>query len=364
MEELKAFLETEIHGTRLWSYAYALLAVFGGFLLRWISGLVVGRLARAAARTRVRFDDILVAALERPLGWAFVLGGIYVAVVMLPVPTEPLDVERFVLALITGTATLLGVWFTMKLVDGVADELGRRARGTESKLDDQIVPIVRRSLKVFLVLLGGVLFLQNLGYSVGSLLAGVGIGGAAVAFAAKDTLANVFGVLVIFLDRPFQVGDWIEAAGVEGTVEEIGLRVTRIRTFANSQITIPNSKFTDGVVENWSRMRKRRIKMTVGVSYDTGPDQMESLVERIRELIRSSEALHSDFFLVNFDAFGASSLDVFVYCFTVTTGWAEFLDAKQELMLGIMRIIDGMGLAIAYPTQTVHVASMPGQGPA
>jgi MscS family membrane protein len=352
-------MSVSVYGVELWDFGYALLAILGGFILKWLTTGVLSRLSKIADKTKVKFDDIILKALDRPLGWAFVLGGVYVAIVLLPFPEKPVDVERFLLAVCTGLATVIGIWFCLRLVDGFGEYFAAKAAKTKSKLDDQIVPIVRRSLKVFLVLLGGVVFLQNLGYSVGSLLAGVGIGGAAIAFAAKDMLANFFGVLVIFLDKPFQIGDWIEVAGEEGTVEEIGLRVTKIRTFANSVITIPNHKFTDGVVNNWSQMRKRRIKMTVGVTYDTKPEQVDDLVEKIRQLIRDDEKIHSDFFLVNFDAFGSSSLDVFVYCFTKTTDWAGFLDAKQAFMLEIMRLVEGMGLEMAFPTSTVHVASMP-----
>lgn len=359
MEELREFLAIEVYGVTVWNYAYALLAIFGGFLLKWLTSLLLVRLAKAADKTKIKFDDIFLGALDRPLGWGFVLVGVWVAVVILPFPTEPVDVARFLVAMCKGVGTIIGIWFCLRLIDGFGNYLGVKAKETDSKLDDQIVPIARRSLKVFLVLIGGVLFLQNLGYSVGSLIAGVGISGAALAFAAKDTLANFFGVFVIFLDKPFQVGDWIEVAGVEGTVEEIGLRVTRVRTFANSMVTVPNHKFTQGVVNNWSQMKKRRIKMTLGMGYDTSPEKMEKLVERIRQLIRDDPKIHSDFFLVNFDSFGPSTLDVFIYCFTVTTDWADFLDAKQKFLLDIMRLVEEMGLEIAFPTQTLHVASLP-----
>lgn len=359
MDRFYDFMGMELYGVSMWNYGYAFLAILGGFLAKWITSLLLGRLSKVADKTSFKFDDIVLAALDRPLGWGFVLGGVYAAVMLMPFPKDPVDVHRFLVAMCTSAATLLGVWFCLRLVDGFGEYFEAKAARTESKLDDQIVPIARRSLKVFLVLFGAVLFLQNLGYSVGSLIAGVGISGAALAFAAKDTLANFFGVLVIFLDKPFQIGDWIEVDGQEGTVEEIGLRVTRIRTFANSVLTVPNHKFTAGVINNWSQMKKRRIKMTVGVTYDTPPEKMEQLVERIRGLIRDDENIHSDFFLVNFDSFGASSLDVFIYCYTKTTVWGEFLDAKQAFLLDIMKVVDELGLEIAFPTQTLHVATLP-----
>lgn len=361
MEGFTEFMNGKLYGVTYWEYGAAFGAILGGFVLKWIMTLVLKALGKISKKTTFKFDDIVFAALDRPLGWGVVLLGLFVAIQVLPFPTEPVDVDRFLRALVKGMGAILVIWFAVKFVDGMADYFKEKAEGTKSKLDDQLVPIVHRSLKVFLVLLGAVLFLQNLGYSVGSLLAGVGIGGAALAFAAKDTLANIFGVLVIFLDRPFQVGDWIEVGDIEGTVEDIGLRVTRIRTFANSVITIPNSTFSASAINNWSRMKKRRIMMSVGLTYDTKPDQMEQVVEKIRGIIKDDPAIHDDFFLVNFDKFGASSLDVFIYCFTRTTNWGEFLQAKQDFMLQIMRVVDEMGLSIAFPTQTLHVASLPGE---
>lgn len=361
MDDLWQFMNGKLYGVSYWHYATAFFAVLGGFLLKGLTRVFIRILNRATAKTDNRFDDVFVGAMEKPLGWAFVLLGIYTAVELLPFPEEPVNVARFMGAFIKGMSAILAIWFFIGLVDGVSEVLARKAEKTRSKLDDQLIPIVHRSLRIFLILLGGVMFLQNLGYSVGSLLAGLGIGGAALAFAAKDSLANVLGVLVIFLDRPFQIGDWIEVGDVEGTVEDIGLRVTRIRTFANSLITIPNSTFTASAINNWSAMKKRRIKMTVGVTYSTTADQMEELVQRIRRLIREDEAIHDDFFLVNFDAFGSSSLDVFIYCFTRTTNWGEFLEAKQQFMLAIMREVKEMGLSIAFPTRTVYMESLPGE---
>jgi len=209
-----------------------------------------------------------------------------------------------------------------------------------------------------------VMILQNLGYSVTSLIAGVGLGGAALALASKDTVANLFGSLVIFIDRPFQIGDWVEIGPVEGTVEEVGLRVTLIRTFANSLITVPNAQLTTTAINNWSRMRKRRIKLTLGLTYDTTPDKMEAAVEAVREVLRQEERIDQSFFLVNFTDLGAHSVDIFVYCFTITTRWDEHLQIRQDVLLKFMRAIKDLGLQFAFPTQTIHLAGMekPGMG--
>ena len=361
MDRIMEIARIELMGIAVWVYAASFGAIFLGFVAKKIVGAVLRRFIKAAEKTKFALDDMLLSALLRPMEWAAMVGGLFLAISILPLPKEPVDIEHFTDALMNGAVVSLVIWFVIRLVDGLAEIWAGKAALTETKLDDQLVPIVRRSAKVFLVVIGVVLVLQNMGYSVGSLLAGLGIGGVAIAMASKDTVANLFGSFVIFLDKPFQIGDWIEMGTVEGTVEEVGLRTTRIRTFANSLITVPNLLFTTQAINNWSRMKKRRIKMSVGVTYGTSPEKMTALVERFREIIRDDEKLHNDFFLVNFDNFGPSSLDVFIYCFTVTTVWAEFLQAKQELMLKMMGAVQELGLSFAFPTQSIHVESFPGE---
>ncbi len=226
---------------------------------------------------------------------------------------------------------------------------------TESTLDDHLLPFIRKGLRTFIVVMMGLMMAQTLGYPISGLLASLGIGGLAVALAAKDSLANIFGSLMIILDRPFQIGDWVQAGEIEGTVEEIGFRSTRIRTFAKTLITVPNSTLTNLSINNFSRMPKRRIKMSVGVTYATTPAQMRDAVAKIRNLLRTHPAIDQEFFLVNFTDFGASSLDILVYCFTRTTVWGEYLDARQDVCLQIMDILEEMGLEIAFPSRTVYL---------
>ncbi len=350
---------TEFLGIALWVYLAAFGAILVGFIAKKIVNIVFKRLIKASESTRFAFDDILFNSLSRPVEWAVALAGVFIALLILPIPKEPINIEKFVWSLLTGSSVALVVWFAIRLVDGLADIWAKKAAETETKLDDQLVPILRRSTKVFLFIIGVVLVLQNLGYSVGSLLAGLGIGGLAVAMASKDTVANLFGSLVVFLDKPFQIGDWVEMGDIEGTVEEVGLRTTRVRTFANSVITIPNLLFTTRPINNWSRMKKRRIKMTIGVTYAASQQKIDELVKRIRKIIEDDQQIRSDFYLVNFDNFGPSSLDIFIYCFTATTNWAEFLQAKQGFMFKVMDCVKELGLEFAYPTQTVHVESLP-----
>jgi MscS family membrane protein len=359
MSYLSDFFAQEVLGIALWVYAAAFAAILLGFTFKKIVSILFVRLLKVAEKTKIALDDVVLFALAKPAEWAVVLAGIFIALLILPLPEEPVNIAKFTRSILTGASVWLVIWFAMRLADGLCDIWAQKASQTETKLDDQLVPIVKRSSKVFLFVIGVVLVLQNMGYSVGSLLAGLGIGGVAVAMASKDTVANWFGSLVIFLDKPFQIGDWIEMGDTEGTVEEVGLRTTRVRTFANSLITIPNLLFTSNPVNNWSRMKKRRIKMTVGITYSASARKVDQLVKKIREIIENDEKIRNDFYLVYFDNFGPSSLDIFIYCFTITTNWADFLQAKQEFMLKIMDCVKELDLEFAFPTQTVHVESLP-----
>lgn len=360
---IKEMLSYNLWGVTLFQLVVAFLFVFAGFLLKRIVHFIFDKLDKAADKSKTKIDNILIEAFNKPAGWMVMLLFLYFAAQSFSLPEEPIDIPRFIDALFKGLSVILLSWFFLRLSELAMNHWERHAETTETMVDDQIIRIVRRSLRVFIVLVGAALFLQNMGYSVGSLLAGLGLGGAALALAAKDTLANLFGAVVVFVDKPFKLGDWVAVGGVEGTVEEIGLRTTRIRTFANSLITLPNSILTTSSVNNWSRMQKRRIKMNVGVTYSATSEQMEEAVLAIRKLIEDDEKMMHDFYIVNFDAFGASSLEIFIYCFTKTTNWQEFLDVKQSFLIKIMKTFEALGLEFAFPTQTLHVASMPEDTP-
>jgi len=358
---LKQTLSVEVMGIALYQYFTAFLLILLGFMLRRVSRNATEWALKKSREREFRFGEAFVTAFGPPITWAFIIGAVYLATLALPMPTQPINFHKLASVLLKSSSAILVIWVGTRLIDQFTALWMEKAQKTETKLDEQFIPIVRSSSRVFFFLIGIVLVLQNLGYSVTSLVAGLGIGGAAVAFASKDTLSNLFGSAVIFMDRPFQIGDWIEVGDVEGTVEEVGLRTTKIRTFANSLITLPNSQLTVTPINNWSKMKKRRIKTTIGLSYDASPDQVSEAVEAIRKLIREAPKLHSDFFLVNFENFGDSSLDIFIYCFTKTTNWAEYMDARQEFYLGIMREFEKIGVEFAFPTTTVHVESLPGE---
>ena len=354
MSSLTGFMD---HNIALWTVGQLLLAfgfIIGGFVLRAILNAVVShRLVALAAKTETEADDIASEALINPLGLIVPVTGVYLAIrTLLAVQPEWLISADRIFKVIS---ILVITWTAFRLVDALTTLLFELAAGTESRLDDQIVPLVRKALKTFLGILAFILIAQNLGYSVSGLLAGLGIGGLALAMAAKDTLANLFGSIMILVDRPFHVGDWITFDGGDGTVEEIGLRSTRVRTFAKTVVSIPNAALANATVENHSLMPKRRIKFNLGVTYDSTVEQVSGLVTQVEEYLKGNPDIDQEFMLVKFTTFNASSLDLFVYCFTVTTDWTQHLAIRQDVNLKIMSMVEEMGMSIAFPTQTLHL---------
>jgi MscS family membrane protein len=356
-------LDKSFLGISLAQYGGAFVAILGALIVRRIALYFYDRLLLPlAAKTKSDYDDLLLKCLRRPAGFLVTIGGINLAFDVLSLPTEPIDLQHFGAALTQVLITFAIAWALFNLIDIFDKYLRGWAQRTESTLDDHLAPLIRKSLRAFIVFLGVIMTIQNFGYSISGLLASLGIGGLAVALAAKDTLSNIFGSLMIIFDRPFRVGDWILAGDIEGTVEEVGFRSTKIRTFAKTLITVPNNVIANVGINNFSRMPKRRIKLTIGITYGTTPNQMRTAVEGIRSMLREHPAIDQEFFLVNFTDFGASSLDIMVYCFTTTTMWGEYLDARQDVCLKIMDILEGMELDFAFPSQSLYLEKLPEDG--
>jgi MscS family membrane protein len=252
-------------------------------------------------------------------------------------------------------ASLSGVWSAYRLVDLIALFLMKRALGTESKLDDALVPLVPRTLKIFVTIIGFVFIADNINVDISSLLAGLGLGGLAFALAAKDMVQNLFGSVTILMDRTFSVGDWVIVAGVEGSVEAIGFRSTRIRTFYNSMVTVPNSTFITANVDNMGARRYRRLSCKLSLTYDTPPDRIEAFCEGIRELIRQHPYMRKDYYHVYLNEFAASSLDVLLYVFWETPEWNTELRERHRFLLDILRLAKSLGVEFAYPSQTLYM---------
>ena len=353
-EHLGRWASKEMFGVAVWRFLAAFLFILLGLVAKKVSDFVMERkVVPLLKRTPFHFDHLLAEAASKPIGCLLLLGGLGLAVASLRLPTEP-NVRDFAYGALKVFFAADVVWFLFRVVDVAVEYLGRLAKRTQSKLDDQLVPLIRKALKVTIGVVCGVWVVQLLGYSVSSLLAGLGIGGLAVALALQDSLANFFGSVFIFLDRPFAVGDTVKIGDVTGTVEQIGFRSTRIRTWPATLVSIPNKTVAESVVDNWSKMPKRRVFQTVGVTYETTADQMQQAVAAIRRILESDEGVDQEFIVVRFSDFGASSLDITVYYFTKAIAYADHLAMKERVNLAIMRAVEQLGLSIAFPTRTVY----------
>jgi MscS family membrane protein len=333
--------------------ALALLLLCGA-AAHLLLGVVVRRLHRAAKSSAQRWDDVLITSLETPIRvvlWVLVA---YLALEVYPLAAGLQD--SLVRAYDTALVFLLA-WFLHRLIAGVEREMLAEDRGRTASADRATVRATAKLVRITLWMVAGLLLLQSIGVTISGLLAFGGIGGIAVGFAAKDLLANFFGGLSIYLDRPFTSGDWIRSPDkqIEGTVEDIGWRLTRIRTFDQRPLYVPNAVFSQISVENPSRMFNRRIYETIGIRYQDAA-KMEAIVDQVRTMLENHEDIErSRTLIVNFVSFGPSSMDFFVYTFTKTTVWVDFHRIKQDILLKILGIIHANGADVAFPTTTVQV---------
>ena len=326
-------------------------------ILNQIAQVLLRHAAKATQRTASVWDDALVQSASRPvLAAMWVIGASVMARVLQRQVDEPFLVEA--MALRDVALIMCASWFLLSFISQVGRNVvaTRKARGEE--VDHTTIDALSKLARLVAVIVAILMSAQTLGFQITGLLALGGVGGIAVGFAAKDLLANFFGGLTIYLDRPFAVGDWIRSPDkdLEGMVEYISWRHTRVRGFNKNPIYVPNAVFTSIVVENPSRMSHRRIKETIGLRYDDF-----SMVKPVADEIRAMLLGHPDIdssqtLIVNFNAYASSSLDLMVYTFTKTTNWMAFQHIKQDVLLQIGQIIEKHGAQIAFPTRTLHMA--------
>ncbi|MDG3085789.1 mechanosensitive ion channel family protein [Vibrio hannami] len=333
-----------------WSNDVILLTLFSfGAWIAW--RILFGRLESIAAKTRIQWDNVVLAAIKTPVstliwGWpATVSFGLMVESIVSH-PLNWLDSLKYIL-LIT-----IFVWIIIRLVSNVEEVILK-----DPKRDETTVQAIAKVVRLIFIIMGLLSVMQSLGLSLSGLLTFGGVGGLIVGLAAKDLLSNFFGGMMIYFDRPFKVGDWIRSPDrqIEGTVERIGWRMTIIRTFDKRPLYVPNSVFSNIVVENPSRMLNRRIYETIGLRYDDA-QKVELIIKDVRSMLEQHPDIDANqTLIVNFNAFGPSSLDFFVYTFTKTVNWVRYHEVKQDVLLQIMSIIHKHDADVAFPTQTLKV---------
>lgn len=352
---------TQLSQTEAWA-VQVFLIIFTTLLLKLAKDKVFLRLEAQSQKTANIWDDVFVDASSRPVGWIIYLYGFTFAVQSIKDLTE----NDFIFSAIEPARKIgviaISIWFVIRLSRLIEDQLIDPNVGKKA-YDETTVRAVGKLLRAALVITTVLVGLQSIGVPVSGVLAFGGIGGIAIGYAAKDLLANFFGGMMIYLDRPFAIGDWIRSPdkNIEGTVENIGWRSCRIRTFDKRPLYVPNSIFTTISVENPSRMRNRRIRTVIGLRYDDAAKLPQALAD-IKTMLQSHPEIDTtQTLMVNFIEFGPSSLDFMIYTFTKTTDWVKFQDVQQDVFFKVIDIVEQHGAEIAFPTQTLYLNNVEAQ---
>lgn len=317
-----------------------------GKILYWISKNLLTKLT---AKTETRIDDIILDLIEEPIVFGFTVAGMWFGLQTLNVGERAQgwigNGFQFVIVLAV-------TWLIARLLNSVFTfYLAPLAEASENDLDDQILPIVRKGTSLIIWSVGIIVALNNAGYDVGAVLAGLGIGGLALAMAAKDTVSNFFGGVTIFVDQPFKLNDRVRVSGFDGTIEEIGIRSTRMRTLAGTLVTIPNSVFSESSVENISEEPTRKVSLNLGLTYDTTPESMQQAMSILREIASDSDHLEEKI-VVSFNAFGDFAMNIlFIYYIKKD---ADIMETQTEINMEVLGRFNAAGLEFAFPTQTLY----------
>ena len=321
---------------------YALSRIFSRYIVRFLLYLT--------AKTEADYDEKLVLAFKKPLARIIICTGLYLAGLYL---LENPDYQFFLTRLFRSALIIFIAQGLYNLVDSTSGLLIKL--GSAYDLDKLFLSLLSKTIRAIIFAISFTILVQEWGYDITGFVAGLGIGGLAFALAAQDTIANVFGGIVILTEKPFTIGDWIVSGDVEGTVEDITFRSTKVRTFAHALITMPNSILAKQPITNWSRMGKRRVSFNLRVRYSTPRDVLQRCLDRIRELLANHDQVHPDTIFVNLDKFGESSLEILVYFFTKTTVRARWLEAKESILFAIMKILEEEGASLALPSRSIYI---------
>lgn len=307
---------------------------------------------RMTKKTTSKVDDDILDVVKKPIDFLFIIIGANFAKTILILD----DKINIVLdQLIRSGFIIVVFWAIINLLGHLSINIKQITNKFGDKINPDVANFLIKSIRFFILLVGFIAVLQEWGYNISGFIASLGLVGMAFALAAKDTASNLFGSLVIFTDKPFKIGDWIKTTDVEGTIETVGIRSTRVRTFAQALVTVPNGVLANSSILNWSKMGKRRIKMNVGLVYDTPANTIQKIIKNIKEMLQNHKDINQDVLHVYFSTFDESSLNIFCYYFTNTTNWGEFMKVREDTYFKIMKIVEDNGSSFAFPTRTLHI---------
>ncbi len=353
--------QQQILGLALWQYFGILILLGVAFLLHFFLSRLINPLIKRLSHSYLGDTGIDSGQIWKLARYLSILLIINLLKLFAPALLLPIRLNEWLYKSLSIFATIFLVLFLLKLIDLLIVYVKKLAQSTTQKYDEQIIPIIHTFLKIFVIF--GAIFhvLQLLEINVTALIAGISIGGLALALAAQDTVKNLIGSAMIFIDRPFQIGDYIEWAGQAGTVTEVGFRTTRIRTGDTSIISVPNGTIANVAVTNKGMRVFRLFHMQLGLTYDTSPALIEQFVEGLRGLVLRHPQTNKQDFYIHFNGMSASSLDIMFRCFLLVPGYGEELKAKEDLLLGILKLADLLGISFAFPSSSVYVEQFPGK---
>ncbi len=352
-DRIPAYLRTGGFVLHPWQWLALPILVLLGWLIDRLVAWIACRLFAGPLSRRYQSLELQGARrILRPTGLVVMAGVWWLGLQWLGLPPRVhawLDVVVLVLFLLA----LGRVAFAQ--IDLLGTALRARAARAENRFQDQLVPFVTKTLKVAVAVFGIVFLLAQQGRDVTALLAGLGLSGLAVALAAQDLLKNLFGSVTVLTDRPFRTGDWVKVGDVEGVVEEIGFRSTRVRTFYSSLITLPNARLIDASVDNYGARPFRRWSTRITITYDTPPESVDAFCEGLRQIVRANESMRQDAFEIHLNEFGTDGLEIMLYVFFLAPDWSTELRLRHNLALDILRLAGRLGVRIAFPTRTIQL---------
>ena len=331
-------------------FAATIIFLFVLMLRKFFTLLVLTTLQKLAKYTTTYYDDRIISALKAPIRFAFVVIAIHLFFLIIFQETQTIKN-------ILNTLIVYDVFWAILAVTEALRGLSHQFAGRfSSDLSKEVGNFIVTILKILIMGVGLGAMLQVWGINVTALVASLGIGGLAFALAAKDAASNLFGSFSLLADKSIRIGEWIKVNGVEGTVEDIGMRTTKVRSFGKSLITVPNQIVANNPIENFSRRGVRRIKMRIGLTYDTSSTQMSKIVEEIKYMLHTHEHIaQKETLLVNFESFGDSALNIFIYTFTSTANWAKYLNIREDIHFKIMKIVEDNDASFAFPSQSIYI---------
>ncbi|WP_416896606.1 MAG: mechanosensitive ion channel family protein [Minwuia sp.] len=361
-QEIEAVWRRGVFGVEIDSILLAIAIFIVFVILRGLfTWIVITSLGRLTAKTETTVDDQILAAMKEPLRFTFFVAGLFFAMRVAPLPE---GVDAYVTKVIRSLIAFTIFWAIYRMAIPLSFALDRAftaMRGQE--LGAALKNFAVRVFRVIIVVLGIAAILEEWDFDIAAVLGGLGLIGMAVAFGAQNLISNLFGGLVIFLDKIFVEGHWIRSADVEGTVEKIGFRTTKIRRFDKALVTVPNAKLSDDAVVNFSLMTNRRIYWMIGVEYRTTQEQLAQVVRGINDYVYGNDDFETDpnrvSTLIHVDSFNDSSIDIMLYCFTKTTKWAEWMEVKERLLYHIKGLVEDAGTGFAFPSSSLYVETLP-----